>query len=112
VSGAQFAVNRGQPNGSSPVAPSSYADMVVNGGSTFGGGFTSGGTVNPGPTSFTSGSVSGSIYRYIVWRNDPSCPTLLCNGSQDYKQIIVAVKLNGGIGARAYVEVQSDFIDP
>jgi hypothetical protein len=56
--------------------------------------------------------VKGTIYRYIVWRNDPNCPTTKCNGSQDYKQIIVAVKLDTGIGSRGYVEVQSDFIDP
>src|SRR3954451_6075808 len=112
VSGGQFAVSRGQPNGPSPVAPSGYADMVVNGGSAFGGGFIVGGTVNPGPTSFTTGSVQGTIYRYIVWRNDPNCPSTKCNGTQDYKQIIVAVKLDTGIGARGYTEVQSDFIDP
>ena len=69
----------------------------------------------PGPTPFTSGDVSGSIYRYVVWRNDESCPETKCPGTQDYKQVIVAVKLDkaGNLATqRGYVEVQSDFVDP
>jgi len=44
----------------------SYANMVVNGGSLYGGGFVQGGIVAPGPTPFTSGDVSGKVYRYVV----------------------------------------------
>jgi prepilin-type N-terminal cleavage/methylation domain-containing protein len=95
--------------------PSSYATLVVNGGSLYGGGFVEGGVINPGPTSFTSGDVSGKVYRYVVWRDDTSCPASTCPGLQDFKQIVVAVKLDtpgNQAGERGYVEVGSDFIDP
>jgi hypothetical protein len=89
--------------------------MVVNGGSLYGGGEVTGGVVNPGPTPFSSGNVSGNVYRYVVWRNDDSCSEEVCPGTQDYKQIVVAVKLNtpgSQSGERGYVEVQSDYVDP
>jgi hypothetical protein len=93
--------------------------MVVNGGEVYGASgeekVIEGGVVNPGPTSFTSGDVSGKVYRYVVWRNDDSCPEADCPGSQDFKQIVVAVKLDTPVyqsGERGYVEVQSDFVDP
>lgn len=85
--------------------PSSYANMVVS---------TVEGKVPPGPEPFSSGDVSGKIYRYVVWRNDDKCGTG-CPGEQDFKQAVVAVKLNtpGNQAAeRGYVEVQSDFVDP
>jgi len=104
VSGSTFAVNR---NGTSP------ATMVVNAGALFGGGTVVGGTVNPGPQSFTSGGVSGRIYRFVVWRDDPQCAPTLCAGSQDFKQVIVAVRLDQGAGPdRGYVETHTDFVDP
>ncbi len=107
VSGGEFALTR------SPVG--NYRKMAVNGGELYGGSFISTGKVSPGPTPFTSGDVSGDIYRYVVWRNDTSCPEATCPGTQDYKQIVVAVKLDtpsNQAGERGYVEVQSNFIDP
>jgi Tfp pilus assembly protein PilV len=101
VSGGTFAMTR------MPVGDA--ANMVVNGGSL------SGGLVNPGPTAFTSGDVSGRVYRYIVWRNDASCPETTCPGQQDYKQIVIVVRLDktaNQASQQAYVEVQSDFINP
>lgn len=95
--------------------PSNYEDMVVNGGSLYGGGFIAGGIVSPGPVSFSSGGVSGKIYRYIIWRDDASCPAATCPGTQDYKEIVIAVKLEtpgSQSGERGYVEVTSDFVDP
>jgi type II secretory pathway pseudopilin PulG len=106
VSGGTFALTR-QP-------PSGYATMVVNGGSIYGGGSIAGGVVIPGPTPFSSGDVSGTIYRYVVWRNDAKCGSK-CPGEQDFKQVVVAVKLDKPgteAGERGYVEVQSDFVDP
>jgi type II secretory pathway pseudopilin PulG len=94
---------------------SEYKEMVVKGGVRYPGETIKVGKVNPGPTSFTSGDVSGNIYRYIVWRNDASCSAETCPGEQDYKQIIVAVKLNpkaDGGNPGGYVEVQSNFVDP
>jgi prepilin-type N-terminal cleavage/methylation domain-containing protein len=95
-------------------ASSPTATMVVNNGELFGGGVVEGGVVNPGPTAFSSGDVSGEVYRYVVWRNDAACGTA-CPGFQDFKQVIVAIKLNtpgNQSGERGYVEVQSDFVDP
>ncbi|HWO83153.1 MAG TPA: hypothetical protein VNM38_05115, partial [Solirubrobacterales bacterium] len=68
--------------------------------------FTSG---NP-----SSGGIEGTIYRYVVWRNDTSCPETQCPGEQDYKQVVVAVQPKGlvGEGERGYVEVQGKRIDP
>lgn len=94
---------------------SGYEDMVVNGGSLYGGGFVAGGIVSPGPTSFSSGGVKGKVYRYVVWRDDASCPAATCPGAQDYKEIVIAVKLDtpaSQSGERGYVEVTSDFVDP
>ncbi|HWN73617.1 MAG TPA: hypothetical protein VNN15_07420, partial [Solirubrobacterales bacterium] len=73
------------------------------------------GIVSPGPTSFTSGSVSGRIYRYIVWRNDTSCPEATCPGPEDYKQVVVVVRIDKAANQaseQGYVEVQSTFINP
>jgi type II secretory pathway pseudopilin PulG len=104
VSGGNFALNR---DGTSP------ATMVVNGGSVFGGGTISGGVVDPGPETFASGQVTGRIYRFVVWRNDSQCAESLCGGTQDFKQVIVAVRLDAGAGPeRGYVETQSGFVDP
>ncbi len=107
VSNGTFALTR-EP-------PAEYANLVINGGSLFGGGFIEAGTVDPGPTPFASGDVTGKVYRYVVWRNDASCPAATCPGTQDYKEIVVAVKLDKATnqpGERGYVEVASDFVDP
>jgi prepilin-type N-terminal cleavage/methylation domain-containing protein len=107
VNGSEFALVR------SPVG--NYKKLVLNGGELYGGGFISAGKVSPGPTPFTSGDVSGKVYRYVVWRNDTSCPESTCPGTQDYKQIVVAVKLDtppNQTAEKGYVEVQSNFIDP
>lgn len=92
-----------------------YGKLVVNEGELYGGGYVTGGTVSPGPTSFTSGNMSGRIYRYIVWRNDTSCPESTCPGTQDYKQVVVAVRIDKApnqASEQGYVEVQSTFINP
>jgi prepilin-type N-terminal cleavage/methylation domain-containing protein len=107
VSNGTFALTR-QPVGN-------YQNLVVNGGSLYGGGEIAGGIISPGPTPFTSGDVKGKVYRYIVWRNDPKCSETSCPGKQDYKQIVVAVKLDVPANQAAetgYYEVQSNFIDP
>jgi hypothetical protein len=107
VSAGSYAVVR-EPRGS-------YHALVVNGGALYGGGSVKGGVVSPGPTPFRSGDVSGEVYRFIVWRNDERCSEAKCPGTQDYKQIVVAVKLDkrgADASERGYVEVQGAFIDP
>ena len=109
ISGSDFALDW---NG---ATPSDYAEMAVK---NIGG--VTDGSVNPGPTSFTSGDVSGKVYRYVVWRDDPSCQKVpnstidACPGPRDYKRVVVIVKLDDAAisSTRAYTEVQSNFSDP
>jgi prepilin-type N-terminal cleavage/methylation domain-containing protein len=92
-----------------------YHILVYNEQELYGGGFVEGGTISPGPTPFTNGDVKGHVYRYIVWRNDEKCPETKCPGKQDYKQIVVVVKLDkipNQPAERGYFEVQSNFINP
>jgi type II secretory pathway pseudopilin PulG len=94
----------------------SYRPLVRNGGAIEGsaGKVVEGGVVTPGPKSFENGDVKGDVYRYVVWANDEACGSA-CPTQQDYKQIIVAIKLDTPatqMGERGYVEVQSDFVDP
>lgn len=80
------------------------------------------GVVTPGPIPFKEGTVSGKLYRYVVWRNDPQCPESaekltedFCPGKHDYKQIIVAAKLDtpgNETRERNYIEVQSQVVNP
>lgn len=96
-----------------PSEEASPPELVVNNGWLYGGGFVEGGVVVP-EEEFSSGDVKGTVYRYIVWRNDDGCGAN-CPGEQDYKQIVVAVKLaqlGNEAAEHGYVEVQSDFIDP
>jgi hypothetical protein len=112
VSGANFALKR-EPLGE-------LAEMVVNGRELYGGGEVKG-SVLPGPIKFQEGNVRGKLYRYIVWRDDPTCPASeigtedFCPGPQDYKQIIVAAQLDtpgNESFERNYVEVQSQVANP
>lgn len=93
---------------------SNLAPLVVEGGNLENGSTVTGGAINPGPTAWSSGDVSGSVYRYVVWQNDYACPESKCAGSQDRKRVVVVVTIDtkASGGERAYREVQSDFIDP
>lgn len=62
----------------------------------------------------SGGGVTGTVFRYVVWRNDDGCPEAQCPG-EDYKQLVVAVRPDtpgNQTGERGYVEVQSEFVDP
>ncbi|HEY8083223.1 MAG TPA: hypothetical protein VIE64_06665 [Solirubrobacterales bacterium] len=94
---------------------SSYRKLVVNEGPIEGESeeTVKGGVVVPSE-SFESGDVSGTVHRYVLWRNDDPCGSS-CPTSQDFKQIVVAIKLDtpgNQAGERGYVEAQSDFVDP
>jgi type II secretory pathway pseudopilin PulG len=99
ISGNNFALN---PNGTNS------AEMAIKG---VGG--QTGGSISPGPTPFTLGDVSGQIYRFVVWQDEPGC-ILVCPGTRDYKRVVVIVKIdNQPISYdRPYQEVQSDIGDP
>lgn len=100
VSGTSYALSPGGGN---------LAPMVIE---NVGGQDT--GSVDPGPTPFTSGDVSGTVHRYVVWQDDPSCAPTDCPGSEDFKRVVIAVTIDDGAvgGERAYREVQGDFTDP
>ena len=75
----------------------SLSEMVRHGSTLDGGGQINCSGANApclasGPENFTSGDVSGQIFRFVVWRNDPTCSTSVCAGSQDLKRAIVVVK--------------------
>jgi hypothetical protein len=95
VVGANYALNAGGTD---------QAELVVNGA----GGIV-GGVVEPGPTPFESGDVSGEIHRFVVWQDDPNI-----SGTRDRKRVVVAARVNetGIAPDRGYFEVQSDSIDP
>lgn len=60
-------------------------------------------------------AITGTLYRFVVWRNDPSCSEEDCPGPDDYKQIVVAVRPDSpikGSANRGYVEVQSEVTEP
>jgi type II secretory pathway pseudopilin PulG len=108
ISGPNYALSR---------AKTQYAPLVINGGSLVGGGTVAGGTIPASPVTISPGTgsdVSGTLYRYVVWLNDPSCPESKCPGSQDTKRIIVAISLNGAAagGTRLYQEVSTDVTNP
>jgi hypothetical protein len=101
VSGSTFALTR------SPVGD--YQPLVINSekGVAAESEFFSGDTEH--------GGIKGTLYRYVVWRNDPSCPDAECPGPDDYKQIVVAVKPDRPVsqpGGHGYVEVQSELSNP
>ena len=106
-----------QPGPATELAP-----MVVNGGPIYGSEekVVEGGEVEPGPIEFKAGEITGKIYDYVLWRNDKSCPESetgedLCPGHQDYKQLVVAVKLDSTQSEtreRNYVETQSAVLNP
>ena len=114
VSGGRFSLSK------NPTTPR-FAELVYNGSSLYGGGTVSGGTVAPQSSVITTGDLQMVVYRYVVWQRDANCPNTApagqpsCPGNQDFKRVIVAVRLTSGgsnFSDRPYVEVQSDFIDP
>lgn len=103
VSGVNFAT--GSDGGG--ILPLAYN------GSMHGGSQVTGGVVNPAPTTFSSGDVSGTIYRYIVWDTDPTCqPT--CSEGSSLKRVVVAIRLDSTAsgGTRSYQELQAQVVDP
>jgi hypothetical protein len=106
ISGTQYDID--------PGSGSTLAAVAYDGSTLVGGGTVSGGQVAAGPVDFESGDVTGDLYRYVVWLNDPSCSTEQCPGFQDLKRVIVAIKLDSTAsgGSRAYQELHTDIADP
>jgi hypothetical protein len=72
------------------------------------------GAVSPDPEPFTVGDISGEIYKFVVWRDDPTCPESKCPGEQDLRRVIVAARVTEAPISfdRAYHEIHSDVVDP
>ena len=94
VEGTNFALNR---NGSG-VEP-----LVVD---------ADEGQVDPNPESFQIGDISGEIFKFVVWRDDPTCGTAC--GANDMKRVIVAARVDEAPVSfpREYQEAHSDVVDP
>jgi hypothetical protein len=105
VSGSQFNVAR---------TGSDIASLAYNGGPKQPSGTLAGGLVGPGPEHFQSGDVGGNVFRFVVWRDDPTCSASICPGTQDYKEVIVAVKLDTVPISyeRPYIELHTRVTDP
>jgi len=71
----------------------------------------SGGTVDPGPTPFQTGSVKGNVYRFLTWEQDSACDNCADRWS---KRVVVAVVLERTApgGTRAYQEIQGNAGNP
>jgi type II secretory pathway pseudopilin PulG len=98
VNGSTYAVNRGDPDRTPPIAPSGYQSMVID-------------SSGIAPTSqFSSGDVQGTIHRYVVWEPSSACPT----GPGCLKRLIVSIALDptGSGGVRRYQEMQTLIGDP
>jgi hypothetical protein len=109
VQGTSYAVNR---DGTQP-APLAYNGSALYTGGSICDSNHNCGVVDPTPTTFTDGNVSGTIYRYVVWLDDPTCGAS-CPGAQDLKRIIVAIALNTTApgGVHPYQEIQTQVTDP
>jgi hypothetical protein len=105
VSGASYAITQDG---------SQFRSLVYNGSTLADGGTITEGAVDPTPTAFSSGDVSGTIYRFVVWENDSTCPEVTCPGTQDLKRVIVAIRLDTTApgGTRHYQELQSQATNP
>jgi Tfp pilus assembly protein PilV len=104
VTGTTFNVNKS--------GAANYEDLAVNGGADKeAAGTLSGGTVDPGPTSFQSGDVKGKVYRYVTWEQDPSCGNC---ADEWQRHVVVAVTLDqtAAGGVRAYQELQGNVSNP
>lgn len=101
VTGTSYYVDRAKTT-SAPLVIDPSAGTIGTGGSV------------PQTEQFTLGDVKGTIYRYVVWRDDPTCPEAKCPGSQDAKRAIVAIKLDstGAGGERLYQEASTDVANP
>lgn len=98
VSGANFKImdDYRRPTGPTLAGiPNGVEEMYTGGTSN---------CVQPGPTPFTSGNVTGNVYRFITWRDDSCLPTLpdelqsLLNGASLVSGLLATVQnrvLNG-----------------
>jgi hypothetical protein len=101
-----------------------YWNLVYDGGhSNETGDTVSGGAIDPGPTPFQSGNVSGKIYRYVVWEPEANCTNCSHRENSDlyqgqrvgwYKHVVIAVALDPTAAAtsRPYQEIQGDVGNP
>lgn len=74
-----------------------------------------GGAVNHLPSTWNDGRLSGTIHRFVTWRDEASCSLLvvdLCPGTEDYKRITVAVTIDGETGPDAPILLSSFSADP
>jgi Tfp pilus assembly protein PilV len=118
-----YRVSAAQFNVSASGTPASW-NLVYNGGhSNETGATVSSGTIDPGPTPFQSGNVTGRVYRYVVWKPESTCTNCAHEANSDsygghqvtwFKHVVVAVALDQtpSGGSRVYQELHSDMGNP
>lgn len=72
------------------------------------------GVVSPTPEPFTVGDITGEIFKFVVWRDDPNCSEALCPGEEDIKRVVVAATVNEAPISfdRAFQEIHGESGDP
>ncbi len=72
---------------------------------------TSTSCVDPGPTAWSAGNASGSVYRFVTSDHDTACGAP-CAASIDRKRVTVAVTLNAPNNLKRAIAVSTLVIDP
>ncbi|MEX2253568.1 MAG: hypothetical protein WD649_05395 [Thermoleophilaceae bacterium] len=67
--------------------------------------------VDPAPTTWSDGRLSGKLHRYVTWVDDTSCG-ILCPSSGDYKRITVAATVDSPGGPKKPILLSSLASDP
>ncbi len=68
--------------------------------------------VNPGPETWTYGSASGSVYRYVTSSQDTLCGSACPAGGTDHLRVTIAVTINGPNAPKAAIVTSTVVIDP
>ena len=68
--------------------------------------------VTSGPTAWTYGNASGSVYRYVTSSRDTLCGADCPVGGIDHKRVTVAVTVNGPNAPKAAIVISTIVIDP
>ena len=106
---AAFSDSRGVASGSTYAPPSGTAQTLRV--SSTPGSCTSTTCVNPGPETWTYGSASGSVYRYVTSSQDTLCGAS-CTTGTDHVRVTVAVTVNGPNAPKVALVSSTIVVDP
>ncbi len=107
---ATFSDSRGTLTGSTYAPPNGVAQTLRISASP--GTCTSTTCVNPGPETWTYGSASGFVYRYVTSSRDTLCGSACPAGGTDHVRVTVAVTINGPNAPKVALVSSTIVIDP